>query len=78
MTIETGLSDFHKMTVTVLKQHFKKKEPVTIKYHDLNAFDAINFRREVKQEIEILAFAIKQHRYLVFPTNKTPKFFIVC
>ena len=26
-TIETGLSDFHKMTVTVLKSHFQKKDP---------------------------------------------------
>ena len=25
MTIETGLSDFHKMTVTVMKRYFKKK-----------------------------------------------------
>ena len=30
MTVETGLSDFHKMTVTVMKNHFKKKEPIRI------------------------------------------------
>ena len=26
MTFETGLSDFHKMTVTVMKKYFKKVE----------------------------------------------------
>ena len=34
MTVETGLSDFHKMTVTVMKKYFKKKEPIKIVYHD--------------------------------------------
>ena len=32
MTIETGLSDHHKMTTSVLKIYFKKKEPVKINY----------------------------------------------
>ena len=32
MTIETGLSDHHKMTVTVLKTYFKKKKPIKINY----------------------------------------------
>ena len=26
MTVETGLSDFHKMTVTVMKRYFKKND----------------------------------------------------
>ena len=33
-TIETGLSDCHKMTVTVMKKYYKKLAPVTINYHD--------------------------------------------
>ena len=28
MVIETGLSDHHKMTITVLKTYYKKKEPI--------------------------------------------------
>ena len=32
MTIETGLSDHHKMTISILKTFFKKKKPVKIKY----------------------------------------------
>ena len=35
MTIETGLSDHHKMTVTVLKTFFKKKEPIKINHRNL-------------------------------------------
>ena len=32
--IETELSDFHKMIVTVMKSHFHKKEPKIIQYRD--------------------------------------------
>ena len=32
--IETGLSDFHKMTVTVMKMYFKKQGPRVIQYRD--------------------------------------------
>ena len=41
MTVETGLSDFHKMTVTVMKKHFKKKDPIIITYRDLKSFDVL-------------------------------------
>jgi exonuclease III len=51
MTVETGLSDFHKMTVTVLKSHFKKKEPIEIIYHDKRNFDAIKFREKIRSLI---------------------------
>ena len=32
--IETGLSDFHKMTVTVMKTTFEKSDPKIIHYRD--------------------------------------------
>ena len=32
MAIETGLSDFHKMTITVMKSHYKKLKPNIITY----------------------------------------------
>ena len=32
VTIETGLSDPHKMTVTVITSYFKEKEPITVNY----------------------------------------------
>ena len=50
--VETGLSDFHKMTVTVMKNHSKKKEPIRIVYHDKSKFDAIKFRDKIRRKIE--------------------------
>ena len=34
ITIESGLSDHHKLTVSVLKLFFKKQTPISIKYRD--------------------------------------------
>ena len=48
MVVETGLSDFHKMTVTVMKKLFKKKDPIKIVYHDKRKFDAVKFREKVR------------------------------
>ena len=42
--IETGLSDFHKMTVTVLRAFFKKAEPKVISYRDYKNVTNDNFR----------------------------------
>ena len=52
MTVETGLSDFHKMTVTVLKRYFKKKDPITITYRNLKSFDGLKFREDIKNQLE--------------------------
>ena len=51
MTIETGLSDCHKMTVTVMKKYFKKRDPITIIYRDYKSFDGVEFRNELKEEL---------------------------
>ena len=45
--IESGLSDFHKMTVTVLKTFFKKAPPKVIMYRDYSNFAHINFRPDL-------------------------------
>ena len=52
LTIETGLSDFHKMTITVLKKYFKKKDPITITYRDLKSFDGSKFREDIRIQLE--------------------------
>ena len=52
MTVETGLSDFHKMTITVLKKQFKKKDPIIITYRDLKLFDGLKFREEIRNQLE--------------------------
>ena len=49
--VETGLSDFHKMTVTVMKKYFKKKDPIIIKYHDRKNFDAVKFREDIRNQL---------------------------
>ena len=43
-TIETGLSDFHSMIVTVLKGGHVKRGPKIISYRDYNRFSAVDFR----------------------------------
>jgi len=49
-TIETGLSDFHKMTVTVLKTIFKKLPPKSVSYRDYNHFSHQIFRDDVTEK----------------------------
>ena len=44
--IETGISDHHKLVVTVLKSAFKKKKPKHIVYRDYKKFSNDTFSRE--------------------------------
>ena len=41
--IETGLSDFHRMTVSVLKSHFRKLPPKIVTYRDFKRFENERF-----------------------------------
>ena len=50
--IETGLSDHHKMTITVLRSFFHKQEPVTINYRDYKKFDHSKFHFELKNKLD--------------------------
>ena len=50
-TIDTGLSDFYKFTVTVLKTYFKKQEPNFIMYWDNKKFSNYTFREEFVKEL---------------------------
>ena len=52
MCIETGLSDFHKMTISVLNVHFKKICPVKIKYRNYKNFNPSSFKAELKTSLE--------------------------
>ena len=47
--IETGLSDFHKMTITIMKTFFKKKKPKIIQYRDYKKFSNTLFRTELME-----------------------------
>ena len=52
MAIETGLSDHHKMVVTVLKVYNKKQPPQTIKYRCYRKFNVFSFRNDLIQSLE--------------------------
>ena len=49
--IATGLSDNHKLTIAVLRAHFLKHVPITIKYRDYKRFDQIRFRNELLEKL---------------------------
>ena len=50
-TIQTGLSDFHKMITTVLKICFQKREAKVINYRDYRNFSNEEFRQQVLKDI---------------------------
>ena len=41
---ETGLSDFHKMTVTILRSYWEKKQPKIVSYRDFGKFSNNDFK----------------------------------
>ena len=45
--IETGPSDFNKMTVTVMKMNFQKQGPRVVHYRDYKSFNTQSFRQDV-------------------------------
>ena len=50
-TIETGISDFHKLVVTVLKMFYKKQKPKIIQCRDYRTFNEQLFRIELDKEL---------------------------
>ena len=48
---ETGLSDFHKLTFTVLKAYFQKQKPKVIRYRSCKKFDNNLFRHDLLNEL---------------------------
>ena len=66
--IETGLSDFHRMTVMVLKAAFRKRKPKVKYYGNDKRFCNENYQNELVAELS------KQN----FEENSLEKFFEVC
>ena len=62
ITIETGLSDFHKMTVTVMRFYFEKKGPRLLKYRNYN-FNESLFRDELTKEMGKICFVGETPNY---------------
>ena len=50
--IETGLSDFHKMIVTVMKTSYRKIEPRVINYWDYKSFPNEGFRESLLENLK--------------------------
>ena len=51
-TISTGLSDFHKMIITVLKTTYPKAQPKVIPYRDFSKYKVKDFEQDLKTNLE--------------------------
>ena len=51
--IETGLSDFHKMTVSVMKTTFQKLKPKIVNYRDYSGFSNDDFRKNLLHNLSL-------------------------
>ena len=49
--LETGLSDFHKMTFTILKSNYIKCNPKVITYRCFKKFDILTFRTDLSRSL---------------------------
>ena len=67
--IETGLSDFHKMIVKVMKTTYQKLDPKIIHYRDYDTFCNDNFRNN------LLSASVTEN---LDTNNGLEKFLIVC
>ena len=47
LVVTTGISGFHKMTVTVLKTEFVKSDPIQINYRDYKNYNPVNFNEDL-------------------------------
>ena len=56
MAIETGLSDCHKMTVTVMKSRYENPKPKIISYRRYKNFSNDAFRENLIEQIDIQNF----------------------
>ena len=49
--LTTGFSDFHKMTVSILKTEFVKTDPIQIKYRDYKYYNPLNFVQDLRNKL---------------------------
>ena len=50
-TVTNGLSDFHKMVITVMKMSFKKHSPIERHYRDYKYFDRTKFKNNLNEKL---------------------------
>ena len=51
LAVTTGFSDFHKLTITVLKTEFIKGDPIYIHYRDYKNYNPFDFTHELYQKL---------------------------
>ena len=68
-TIETGLSDHHKMTLTVLRTSIPKQAPIMVTYRNYKTFDPVIFSHELNEKLNEIDNA--NVNYEVFRSNYT-------
>ena len=51
IAVTNGLSDFHKMVVTVMKMSFKKHSPIERHYRDYKYFDWTKFKNNLNKNL---------------------------
>ena len=70
ITYETGLSDFHNMTLTVLKTFFKKGSPKIISYRDYKRYSPQNFRLDLERNLPFeTLFQISNDQFIEIVTG---------
>ena len=51
IAVSNGLSDFHKMVITVMKMSFKKHSPIERHYRDYKYFDRTKFKNNLNEKL---------------------------
>ena len=51
IAVTNGLSDFHKMVVTVMKMSFKKHSPIERRYREYKYFDQTKFKNNPNEKL---------------------------
>ena len=54
--IETGLSDFHRLTITVMRVNFQKQIPKVLNYRNYKLFNNELFRNDLLKEFSVLGY----------------------
>ena len=58
---ETGISDYHKMTFTIIKLHFTRESPKTKCYQNYRKFDIHYFRSELSCQLDSTFCSFKEN-----------------
>ena len=75
ITVFAGISDFHKLVLTVLKINFTKNKPKETIYRDYKNFDSFLFNDEVKNVLDldkINSFAMFEELFLKILDKHAP------